>query len=108
MDLEKRIVDTLQIPMVRAFCPIIPPCVTCYVAGNDSALFGDGQETEGTETYQVDIWDKNEDTVRDLAKKLKRMLVSCEYAVSDLSYMYDNNGKLWRASLMFTTIDEEE
>ena len=108
MDLEKLMVDTLQIPMVKAFQPLTPPCVTCYAASDETALFGDGKEAEMIETFQVDIWDRNENVVKILAKKLKRRLIADEHAVSDVSYLYDNNGKVWHASLTFTVISEEE
>lgn len=109
MDLKKIIEDSLNIPALEAFRPVIPPCATYYTVVDENGLFGDGQEEEGIESYQVDIWDRNSDSVKQMARTLKASLVSPGIGASIpyVSYLYDNNGKMWRATLTFSCVREE-
>lgn len=108
MDLKKIIEDTLDISVIEAFYPVIPPCATYYLATDENGISGDGQEEEGIENYQIDIWDRRRDFVVKGAKKLKSELAAHGVTIPNISYSYDNNGKIWRATLTFSCIREEQ
>ena len=76
MDLKKIIEDTLDISVIEAFYPVIPPCATYYLATDENGISGDGQEEEGIENYQIDIWDRSSDFVRKGSKKMKTELAA--------------------------------
>lgn len=107
MDLKKIIEDSLNIPALEAFRPVIPPCCTYYPISDDSGLVGDGEETEEIERYQVDIWNWERESIKQMAKSLKSVLVSSGCSIPHISYSYDNNGKVWRATMTFSYVGEE-
>lgn len=107
MELKKIIEDTLNIPVIEAFYPVIHPCATYYLATDENGISGDGKEEEGIENYQIDIFDKSRGFVVKGAKKLKSELSSHGSSVPNISYLYDNNGKTWRATLTFSCVREE-
>ena len=45
-DIEKVIKDTLNIPVIELFEPVLPPCATWYPLSDGTGLQGDGKETE--------------------------------------------------------------
>ena len=107
MDLKKIIEDTLSIPALEAFRPVNPPCATYYPVADENGLSGDGSETEEVERYQVDIWNRDRETVKKMAKSLKSSLILSGSSIPYISYSYDNNGKMWRATLTFSQVREE-
>lgn len=107
-DIEKMIKDTLNIPVIELFEPVLPPCATWYPLSNGTGLQGDGKETEEVDEYQIDLWDRDRDRVRKHGRKLKGAISQMETAtIPDLSYFYDNNGKMWRAMLTFSVLGKE-
>lgn len=108
-DIKKLIEDTLSIPVIELFDPILPPCATWYTTMDATGLAGDGEETEGIESYQVDLWNRNQNDVRRQGRRLKKALTETGIAdsVPEITYTYDNNGKLWRAMLTFSRIGKE-
>lgn len=107
MDLKKIIEDTLSIPALEAFRPVNPPCATYYPVADENGLSGDGSETEEVERYQVDIWNWERESIKQMAKLLKSALVSSGGSIPHISYYYDNNGKVWRATMTFSYVGEE-
>lgn len=107
MDIRKIIEETLNIPVLEPFRPVIPPCSTYYPISDESGLVGDGDETEEIERYQVDIWNLERESIKQMAKSLKSVLVSSGGSIPHISYSYDNNGKMWRATLTFSKVREE-
>ena len=107
MDLKKIIEETLNIPVLEPFRPVIPPCSTYYPISDESGLVGDGDETEEIERYQVDIWNWERESIKKMAKSLKSVLVSSGCSIPHISYSYDNNGKMWRATITFSQVREE-
>ena len=108
-DIKKIILDSLRIPVIDLFDPILPPCATWYPTNENAGLNGDGKEEERLESYQIDVWDRDREMVRTRGRKLKAELMMMGEAMSipDLSYQYDNNGKIWRATLTFSLIGKE-
>lgn len=107
MDLKKIIEETLNIPVLEPFRPVIPPCSTYYPISDESGLVGDGDEIEEIERYQVDIWNRERESIKQMAKLLKSALVSSGGSIPHISYYYDNNGKVWRATMTFSYVGEE-
>ena len=107
MDIKKIIEETLKIPVLESFRPVIPPCCTYYPISDDSGLVGDGEETEEIERYQVDIWNRDRETVKKMAKSLKSSLILSGSSIPYISYSYDNNGKIWRATMTCSHVGEE-
>lgn len=107
MDLKKNIEETLNIPVLEPFLPVIPPCSTYYPISGESGLVGDGDETEEIERYQVDIWNRDRETVKKMAKSLKSALILSGSSIPYISYSYDNNGKIWRATMTCSYVGEE-
>ncbi len=108
-DIKKMITEALHIPVINLFDPILPPCATWYPINEITGLTGDGKEEEILESYQIDVWDRERDTVKTRGRKLKAELMMSEEPISipDLSYQFDNNGKIWRATLTFSLIGKE-
>ncbi len=106
-DLKKCIQESLNIPVIELFEPVIPPCVTYYLLDVESALAGDGKEKETGGRYQVDVWDKSRNSLESRAKKLKKDLTDGGIAATLplLSFLYDNNGKVWRATITFSCLE---
>lgn len=109
MDIKRVIQDSLKIPVIRLFEPIAPPCATYYPVNDTTALAGDGKEEETSESYQIDIWDRDREEVKTKGRRLKASLMMAgePITVPDITYQYDNNGKMWRATLAFSTLREE-
>lgn len=109
MLMKELIENVLKIPVIDSFNPVLPPCATYYLATEESGLTGDKNETETIETYQIDIWDRNREEIKGRARKLKSELISLIYSatIPDISFSYDNNGKTWRATLIFSMVREE-
>lgn len=104
-DIEKMIRDTLGIPVIELFEPVLPPCATWYPLSDETGLEGDGKEAEEVSEYQIDLWDRDRERVRENGRRLKRVISQLETAaIPDLSYFYDNNGKMWRAMLTFSEV----
>ena len=107
-DIKKTIETVLNIPVVELFEPILPPCATWYPVSDRSGLEGDVKETEEISDYQIDLWDRDRNRVRVKGKKLKEALLSHEdVSIPELSYLYDTNGKMWRAMLTFSVAGKE-
>lgn len=98
MDDIKKIIETvLNIPVVELFEPILPPCATWYPVSDRIGLEGNGRQTEEVSDYQIDLWDRDRNRVREKGKKLKEALLAYdEVSIPALSYLYDTNGKMWR------------
>lgn len=108
MDIEKLIKSNLKIPVIDGFAPIHPPCITCSIISENSVLDGNGESTEETESYQIDVWCKKEKDVHTLTRKLKLLVQSIKgTTIPTVSYYYDNNGQTWRGNLMFECLREE-
>lgn len=109
MDDIKKIIETvLNIPVMELFEPILPPCATWYPVSDRTGLEGDGRQTEEVSDYQIDLWDRDRNRVRTKGKKLKEALLAYdEVSIPTLSYLYDTNGKMWRAMLTFSAVGKE-
>ena len=109
MDVRQIIEASLNVPVIEPFSPLLPPCVTLNAVSDGAGLAGDGIETEGIEEYQVDVWDRDKDSAKAMAKKLKTDLMAADshLTIPNIAYSYDNNGKVWRATLTFSVIGEE-
>lgn len=108
IDIKETIKVALQIPVIELFEPILPPCATWYLVSDHSGLEGDGKETEEISDYQIDLWDRDRSRVRARARKLKEALALYNGAsIPELSYLYDTNGKMWRAMLTFSVVGKE-
>lgn len=109
MEVKEIIKISLNVPVIELFEPILPPCATCYSVRDSTGLSGDGDETEIIETYQIDIWDRRRQFVQSSARKLKLALKTAELqmTIPEISYTYDNNGKIWRATLTVSMIGKE-
>lgn len=107
-DIEKVIKDTLNIPVIELFEPVLPPCATWYPLSDGTGLQGDGKETEEVDEYQIDLWDRDRERVRENGRKLKEAILSNpDVSIPELSYFYDVNGKMWRAMLTFSEVRKE-
>lgn len=109
MDIKKIIQENLNIPVIQLFEPILPPCATFYPINDSTGLAGDGKETETLESFQVDIWDRDRGTLKSRGRKLKAAIMMEENptTIPEVTYSYDNNGKMWRAMLTFSVLREE-
>ena len=108
MEMKSLIVDSLKIPVVELFEPIIPPCATWSHLSDTSGLDGDGTESEGLEGYQIDVWDRNRETIKTRARKLRDDIqANASTTIPDITYTYDTNGKVGRAMIQFSKIREE-
>ncbi|PST28460.1 hypothetical protein [Enterocloster lavalensis] len=109
MNLEKLLKDGLKVPSVSAFAPIIPPCFTWNRITEDPGLTGNGGETETVVQLQIDVWGRKRGDVVNMARLAKRLIVAEPYTtVPVISYGYDVNGKLWRGTINFSNIEEDE
>lgn len=94
MNLKAIIEKSLEIPVIELFEPILPPCATWMTLAEESALSGDGEETETAENIQIDIWSGNRNEVKKMARKLKSDIQrEAVMTIPDISYMYDENGR---------------
>jgi hypothetical protein len=108
IDIKETIKAALQIPVIELFEPILPPCATWYPVLDRSGLEGDGRQTEEISDYQIDLWDRDRNRVRARARELKEALTLYDgVSIPELSYLYDTNGKMWRAMLTFSVIGKE-
>lgn len=108
MELKQVIKESLGIPVVEGFSPIHPPCATYYLVSDNSVLVGDGESTEETESYQIDIWCRNRTEVCRLTRMLNTTLINIKgNTIPTVSYYYDNNGKTWRGNLFFEHLRED-
>jgi len=106
MEIKSLIVESLKIPVIELFEPIIPPCATWSHLSDTSGL--DGAESEGLEGYQIDVWDRNRETIKTRARKLSDDIqANASTTIPDITYMYDTNGKVWRAMIQFSKTREE-
>ena len=109
MSLKGCIEAILKIPVLEHFEPVLPPCATFYQVSDLTGLAGDGEETEGMESWQAEIWCRKSGEAERYAGLLKRELRSRlpSATVPQISYTYDNYGKVWRASVAFQNVREE-
>lgn len=108
MEIKSLIVESLKIPVIELFEPIIPPCATWSHLSDASGLEGDGTESEGLEEYQIDVWDRSRETIKTRARKLSDDIqTNASTTIPNITYMYDTNGKVWRAMIRFSKIREE-
>lgn len=109
MDIRRIIEASLNVPVIEPFSPLLPPCVTFNAVGEGAGLAGDGTETEEIEEYQVDVWDRDKDSVKAMAKQLNSDLMAADshLTIPNIAYLYDNNGRVWRATLTFIVVGEE-
>ena len=103
IDIKTTIENTLGIPVIELFEPVLPPCATWYPISDTSGLEGDGKQTEEVSGYQIDLWDRDRERVRENGRKMKEAILSNpDVSIPELSYFYDVNGKMWRAMLTFS------
>lgn len=108
MNVEQLLKVNLKIPSVEAFSPIIPPCFTWNRITENPGIMGDGKESETVVQFQVDIWGRKRGDVERMTRLAKRLIDAEPYTtVPAISYGYDVNGKLWRATIYFSNIEEE-
>lgn len=109
IDIEATIKNTLGIPVIELFEPVLPPCATWYPISDNSGLEGDGKQQEEVSEYQIDLWDRDRGRVRENGRKLKAAILSNpDVSIPELSYFYDVNGKMWRAMLTFSEVRKEQ
>ena len=108
MNLEQMLETGLRIPGIKSFFPIILPCFTWYLVSTGAGLLGNGEETELAEQYQVDIWCVIRDEAVRLTEQARKVIMSERFnMVPTISYGYDTNGKLWRGTIMFYHVKED-
>lgn len=108
MNLKKIIWDNLKIPVIEDFAPIHTPCVTFYSSNDSTALIGNGNPTEETETFQIDIWCKKNTEVKKYTRMLKAIIQETKgCTIPIVFYSYDNNGKTWRGNITFEHLRED-
>ena len=108
MDIEQIIKATLNIPVIDLPKPILPPCATWYQSFEEPELSGDGEVTEESETYEIDIWGKGRQDVINKTGLLKKALINIKYnTFPNVTFSYDTNGKMWRGNLNFKHVKED-
>ena len=79
-----------------------------YLVSAGAGLLGNGEETELAEQYQVDIWCVIRDEAVRLTEQARKVIMSERFnMVPTISYGYDTNGKLWRGTIMFYHVKED-
>lgn len=108
MDIEQIIKTTLNIPVIDLSKPILAPCATWYQSFEESELSGNGEVTEESETYEIDIWGKGRQDVINKTGLLKKALINIKYnTFPNVTFSYDTNGKMWRGNLNFKHVKED-
>ena len=108
MNLEQLLKSNLKIPSVEAFSPSIPPCFTWNRIAENPGIMGNGKESETVVQFQVDVWGRKRRDVERMTRLAKSLIASETYTtVPVTSYGYDVNGKLWRGTIYFSNIEEE-
>ena len=72
MEMKSLIEESLKIPVIELFEPIIPPCATWSHLSDTSGLEGDGAESEGMEGYQIDVSGQKPGDNQNQGKKAER------------------------------------
>lgn len=107
MDLKSIIETALNIPVLGLSDPVLSPCATWYQTFEEPELSGDGNATEESESYEINIWCDDRQEAIDYARVLKNALIGIERnTIPTMSFTFDNNGKLWRGSLNFKHVKE--
>lgn len=105
MDIKALIESTLNIPVIDLSEPLLYPCATWYKSLEETELSGDGDETESSDTYEIDIWCEERDLSETYSKQLKKAIALFDYfTIPYVQISYDTNGKAWRANLNFKYI----
>lgn len=108
MDIESLIKTTLDIPVIDLSEPLLYPCATWYKSLEETELSGDGDETEASDTYEVDIWCQERELSESHSALLKKTIALIDYfTIPYVQISYDTNGKAWRANLNFKYIKED-
>ncbi len=108
MDIEQIIKTTLNIPVIDLSKPIMAPCATWYQSFEESELSGNGEVTEESETYEIDIWGKGRQDVINKTGLLKKAFINIKYnTFPNVTFSYDTNGKMWRGNLNFKHVKED-
>ncbi|MDR0925742.1 MAG: hypothetical protein LBN31_15475 [Hungatella sp.] len=108
MDIENIIKTVLNIPVIELSQPILPPCATWYKLFEEPELSGDGEVTEESETYEINIWGKAREDVINKTGLLKKSLIGIKYnTFPNVTYSYDTNGKSWRGMINFKHMKED-
>jgi len=108
MNIEALIKTTLNIPVIELSEPILSPCATWYKSLEETELAGDGDETEASDTYEIDIWCEERNLSETYSTQLKRAIALVDYlTIPSVQISYDTNGKVWRANLNFKYIKED-
>ncbi len=108
MDIKTLIETTLGIPVIELSEPILSPCATWYKSLEETELSGDGDETEVSDTYEIDIWCEERELSEIYSTQLKRAITLVDYlTIPSVQISYDTNGKVWRADLNFKYLKED-
>ena len=108
MDIKTMIESTLNIPVIDLSEPLLYPCATWYKSMEETELSGNGDETEVSDTYEVDIWCQERDLSESYSVLLKKAIALINYfTIPYVQISYDKDGKAWRANLNFKYIKED-
>lgn len=109
MDIKNIIETTLNIPVRELSDPILQTgCATWYKSFEEPELSGNGEVTEESETYEIDIWGKGRQDVINKTGLLKKALINIKYnTFPNVTFFYDTNGKMWRGNLNFKHVKED-
>lgn len=109
MDIKNIIETTLNIPVREMSEPVLQTgCATWYKSFEEPELSGNGEVTEESETFEIDIWGKGRQDVITKTGLLKRALINIKYnTFPTATFSYDTNGKMWRGNLNFKHVKED-
>ncbi len=109
MDIKNIIESTLNIPVRELSEPALQTgYATWYKSFVESELSGNGEVTEETETYEIDIWGKGRQDVINKTSLLKKAIINIKYnTFPNVTFSYDTNGKMWRGNMNFKHMKED-
>lgn len=103
----KYAVESLNIPILEAFTPLLYPSVYIDTYKQGAGLFGGGLEEESKEYLKIHIWSKGKEECETLKRNFRKMLKeSGIYA--DIEGMHDPAASVFRYVFTVEILEEDE
>lgn len=105
-EMKEQLGRLLGIPVLDETENLRPPCITISLYAEAPIIFGDGAAEAWGASYQADIWAERKSRMMELKEELRKWAEGRHTAPS-ISYGYEPEAKLYRATLTFEALKGE-